>query len=218
MANTDKIGKRYGHLVVLGIDYERDKKGYYLQCKCDCGKIISVYKYNLRDNNTGQKSCGCTRIGKKIRDLTGMRFGELTAIECVGSVGQNPNKTAVWRCLCSCGNFVNVRQNNLVSGHTISCGCKKTAAHSDATARVAGLKKSEKTGRFETNIRAKKWTLVSPNGQIYHIKNLSLFVRENAEIFGIRNIDVETKRQMKRLSDAAHRGYKCDGWTIKCDE
>lgn len=217
MTKTSKIGKKYGMLTVIGIDKNTDKNDLYLLCKCDCGNTISVNHKNLHPNG-GQKSCGCTRIGKKIRDLTGMRFGELTAVECVGSVGKNPNKTAVWRCLCSCGNFVNVWQNNLVSGHTISCGCKKAAAHADATARVAGLKKSGKTGRFETNMHAKNWMLVSPNGIVYHIKNLTNFVRENAELFGIRNIDTETKRQMKRMSDAAHRGYKCDGWIVKCEE
>ena len=35
MANTDKIGKRYGHLTVIGVDYERDKKGYDTEYKTD---------------------------------------------------------------------------------------------------------------------------------------------------------------------------------------
>lgn len=214
---TNIIGKTYGKLTVIGIDHDNTKKGLRMLCRCECGKVISVAKANLRPNG-GQKSCGCSRVGKKVIDLTGMRFGELTAVEFVKIVGKSPNKCAVWRCLCSCGNFVDVRSSNLRSGHTTSCGCKLTEAQQDTSIRVAALKKSEKTGQFENNIRAKNWTLVSPNGQIYHIKNLSLFVRENAEFFGIRNVDVETKRQMKRMSDAAHRGYKCDGWTIKCDE
>ena len=105
-------------------------------------------------------------------DLTNKVFGRLTVIKQAENIQTlNGRSHVAWECQCKCGNSIIVRGDNLRNGHTVSCGCKKTAAHADATARVAGLKKSEKTGRFETNIRAKNLTLVSPNGQIYHIKN-----------------------------------------------
>jgi len=61
-------------------------------------------------------------MGKKL-DLTGQRFGQLTAIHCLESV---PNKRLVWECLCDCGNRVEVVAGKLRAGHTQRCrDCKK---------------------------------------------------------------------------------------------
>lgn len=219
MGKIQKIGKRYGKLTVLAVDEKKtaEKKALYYLCKCDCGNIISLHNTSLRDIG-GTQSCGCARIGVHRIDITGKKFGELTAIECIGTIGEGRKTATVWKCLCSCGNFTNVPYGSLITGHTTSCGCKLAAALADPTAKVEGIKKSEKVGRFETNIFAKRWTLISPQGQIYHIKNLALFIREHTEFFGIQNIDIETQRQAKRMRKAYYRGTKCDGWTIKCDE
>ena len=63
---------------------------------------------------------------KKIKDLTGIKFGKLTVIEYAGN--ENPNglrKLCKWKCLCECGNIKTVLRNNLVSGSTQGCGCVK---------------------------------------------------------------------------------------------
>lgn len=52
------------------------------------------------------------------KDLTGMRFGELTV---VGPAESSKGK-AMWRCKCACGRDVVVRADHLKSGHTTSCG------------------------------------------------------------------------------------------------
>lgn len=54
-------------------------------------------------------------------DLTGRRFGRLTVI-C-----RQPNKngSAVWKCLCDCGNETEVFGGNLRKGYTQSCGCMR---------------------------------------------------------------------------------------------
>lgn len=57
-------------------------------------------------------------MGQKAKDLTGMKFGELTVIEIADST---PNGK-VWRCKCSCGKFTNVVSARLLSGKTKSCG------------------------------------------------------------------------------------------------
>jgi hypothetical protein len=53
------------------------------------------------------------------RDLTGQRFGRLTAL------GQAPsnNGNVCWTCECSCGRQKIVAARHLVSGATLSCGC-----------------------------------------------------------------------------------------------
>ena len=59
---------------------------------------------------------------KKI-DLTGQKFGRLTVLE---DVGRSKDRRVIWRCLCDCGNMVDIRGNNLRCSNTQSCGCYKS--------------------------------------------------------------------------------------------
>lgn len=56
----------------------------------------------------------------KIKDLTNLRFGRLVAIE---KTDKRINRCVVWKCKCDCGNYCEVKSNNLLTGHTQSCGC-----------------------------------------------------------------------------------------------
>lgn len=51
-------------------------------------------------------------------DLSGQKFGRLTAIEPVVVDGHRK-----WLCVCDCGNFTTVATGSLRSGGTKSCGC-----------------------------------------------------------------------------------------------
>jgi len=53
-------------------------------------------------------------------DLTGMKFGRLTAIH-IGPRG--PRNILRWKCACSCGSRSLVTVANLRNNHTRSCGC-----------------------------------------------------------------------------------------------
>jgi hypothetical protein len=54
-------------------------------------------------------------------DLTGQRFGRLTALR--RSVNKRKNGAAIWVCLCSCGTEVNIGSSDLRTGNSRSCGC-----------------------------------------------------------------------------------------------
>lgn len=56
-------------------------------------------------------------------DITGQKFGKLTAIKRNGFDLSPSRKHIKWDCICDCGNTVNVRLNCLKSGNTRSCGC-----------------------------------------------------------------------------------------------
>ena len=63
---------------------------------------------------------GCTRA-----NITGMRFGRLTAIEYVGDREYKcGKKLSMWKCLCSCGKETVVSLSALRTGNTKSCGCR----------------------------------------------------------------------------------------------
>lgn len=59
----------------------------------------------------------------RIKDLTGQRFGRLTALVCLPKKRQGTN--VFWICRCDCGNIVEIRGNHLCSGDTKSCNCLK---------------------------------------------------------------------------------------------
>lgn len=56
----------------------------------------------------------------RFADLTGRRFGRLTALE---RTGNDSNGRAIWRCRCDCGNEKEILAASLVHGFTKSCGC-----------------------------------------------------------------------------------------------
>lgn len=60
------------------------------------------------------------------KDISGERFGKLVAVEM--SL-RNAKREAMWKCVCDCGNVVNVRLWNLLHGNTKSCGCANGRPH-----------------------------------------------------------------------------------------
>ncbi len=61
----------------------------------------------------------------KLVDITGQRFGRLTAVSRAESDGSN----AWWLCLCECGAQARVRLCHLKSGSIKSCGCGPKGRH-----------------------------------------------------------------------------------------
>ena len=127
----DLTGQRFGRLTVIK---EADKyispqglKFVQWLCKCDCGNDTIVLATNLKKGTT--KSCGCysiEQVKKRLfKDLTGQKFGRLTAIKPIENHTNSNGKSMMtkWLCRCDCGNECNVQSGNLLSGHTLSCGC-----------------------------------------------------------------------------------------------
>src|SRR5262245_36849518 len=67
MKIKDKIGQRFGRLIVVSLDTQRgqSRRAYWL-CVCDCGKSIVINSGSLSSGNT--RSCGCLK-----RDSTRQR-------------------------------------------------------------------------------------------------------------------------------------------------
>jgi hypothetical protein len=120
----DETGKRYGMLTVIEkSDYKG--KGEHAQrwrCECDCGGVIIARGRELRGGRTS--SCGCQRYIKagiaNRKDLTGMVFGNVTAIR---NTGEKKDGNYLWECICVCGNHCFYRTSNLLGGAITSCGC-----------------------------------------------------------------------------------------------
>lgn len=100
----------------------RQRKGGYIVwcCRCDCGGEILLDTRCLQRGTV--RDCGCRNIVRPgQRDLTGMRFGRLTAVAPTGERGKGGGM--VWRCRCDCGGEIRAELGQLVSGMRKSCGC-----------------------------------------------------------------------------------------------
>lgn len=62
---------------------------------------------------------------KRIKDITGQRFGKLVVIGYVGS----EKRQSKWLCQCDCGNEYVGTKDHLMSGNTRSCGCMSGYLH-----------------------------------------------------------------------------------------
>jgi len=121
----DLTGKRFGRLIAVRPTEER-KNGYVMwECICDCGNTTFARSASL--NNGNKTSCGCLRESKEngnagAKDLTGQRFGRLLVLGLAQE--QKPGRKT-WECKCDCGNTISARNDSLISGKTLSCGCLK---------------------------------------------------------------------------------------------
>ena len=69
--------------------------------------------------------CSAIRFNKgKAKDISGMTFGYLTAIEPTGTKNRTDR---VWRFQCQCGKTVELPATRVLLGNTLSCGCLKVA-------------------------------------------------------------------------------------------
>lgn len=118
MIIKDITGLRSGMAVAVE-KTDRKRKGVTLwRCLCDCGKEFLTEAGNIRSGRV--QSCGCLRNIKRIKDITGQKFGELTAIR---RLDEKSGTSYLWLCKCECGNEIKVSVGNLTSGQVRSCGC-----------------------------------------------------------------------------------------------
>lgn len=120
MSNKVEIGMTFGELTVLRQHAEKLHKERAWVCLCSCGEETLATNSSLVRGV--KKSCGCLRkkTPANALDLTGQRFGKLTAIERAGTTAKG---NALWRCACDCGNEKIANATLLRRGDIVSCGC-----------------------------------------------------------------------------------------------
>ncbi len=121
------VGYQVGSLTVTSPTGQR-KGGYTIWCcHCACGGEILLDTRCLQRGTVTH--CGCiSKVRPGQRDITGMRFGKLVAIEPTGTAAGG---SAIWRCLCDCGGQVCAPLHQLVAGYRKSCGCLGHPARKD---------------------------------------------------------------------------------------
>ena len=145
------------------------------------------------------------------KDFIGKKIGELYVLYRVGTA---KNRTPILKCLCSCGNYTDVRANHLMHKHTVSCGCIQPKAVSKACINnligkrfgmltVVSLNKRRMT-------RATYWDCICDCGN-----KTTVFVR-NLHSGKTRSCGCLKKNNSGKLLPLAHKlkGY-CKLWSNK---
>lgn len=75
----------------------------------------------------------------KFKDLTGMRFGQLTVL---GIFGKDKYNKYLYECVCDCGRMKITNGNRLANGYCKSCGCLNNKVKIEKS-KYKGLAQSE---------------------------------------------------------------------------
>lgn len=114
MKTKDLTNHHFGNLEVISYAGIKGGRASW-NCLCSCGKT-RIFKANILQSGRAS-SCGC----KRIKNLTGKRFGRLIVTE--RAQNKDGYGAARWKCLCDCGNKKEIYSSALVQGRTTSCGC-----------------------------------------------------------------------------------------------
>ena len=100
----------------------------------------------------------------KKKDLTGQKFGRLTAIE---EAGKDKEGKTLWKCVCDCKEIVKVITKRLTSGHTKSCGCYRLDRLRE-TITTHGQKTKKGITPTYISWRSMMDRCYNPNSSVYH--------------------------------------------------
>ena len=131
----------------------------------------------------------------KILDLTGQKFGKLTAIRIDNTHHKRPEK--YWLCKCDCGKEIFSSSYNLTHNHIKSCGCLRNPD-------LTGKKLNKLTVINYTNKRDKRgnriWLCKCDCGNIKEVNNND-FISNNVKSCGCL-IKENAKLSQQRMANA----------------
>ena len=88
------------------------------------------------------------RISPRSVDITGQRFGRLTAVAVTSR--KDSSGKAIWECVCDCGKTCEAIGSELRNGHKSSCGCLKVDHAKQAATKHGGASHSNKAPEYRS--------------------------------------------------------------------
>ena len=188
--SANKSGYVLEHILIM--------EEYLGRCLLDNEMVIHINKINddnrLENLELVTRSEFSKRQGNNkgnIKDITGQKFGSLTAIR----YSKTEKGATFWLCRCDCGKEVEKRQGNLISGLNYKCGISCTLI-----VEKKPRKKCEKQCYRDTDLIGKKFGTLTV---------LSFSKIENHVTFWLCKCDcgkIVEKRRGNLISGAS---YKC---------
>lgn len=131
----------------------------------------------------------------KFQDLTGQKFNRLTVIKYLGH--------QKWLCKCICGNNCTVISQNLVTGHTKSCGCLQKEIASKTWSENG--KKYQKLATIKAAIKNRKYKSLPYDDNQKRISGIWSFMIRRCE-------DKNNKRYGKRGIKVCREWYSFENF------
>ena len=166
------------------------------------------------------------RVKSRFVEMTGLRYGRLIVVGLADTTVKSGS--TVWKCLCDCGNFVNVAGSDLRNGGTVSCKCKRFQGNriSRITGNVEDFR-GQRVGKLVIIDRSEKrgWSAKCDCGnvctirtaEVLHVLGISTRNRGKSSCGCSRNyksknpaLHAKTKLYQNYLDNARHRSLKFD--------
>lgn len=225
--SEDLTGCEFGFLKVLGPAPDKISKSGKKVKMWECECLLCGNKKDIRaDAIRSTKSCGClvARKGAIARN-------KKNCVICGKEFACRPSRNVV-TCSQNC-KLKYLSQNHKGLKHTPETRDKMSKSRL-ANERCEEMQKSAteaakispKSGRFETNIHAMDWHLVSPEGDHYYFHSLNFWLRENCEnLFGfapdskefynaISGLGRAKRSVMGKIPKGQRPGYSYKGWHV----
>lgn len=203
----DLAGQKFGMLTAIAPTDRRSGHSIVWECLCDCGNTAYVSSTNIISKRT--QSCGCNRAN----DLTGQRFGKLTAIASSDRRASGGN--IIWACKCDCGSTVNVSSGEIKRGGVTSCGCKNIA---DITGQQFGKLTAIRATTERRNCSV-VWECSCTCGNTKHVASKRLQCGDTTSCGCNSTVNLTGQRVGRLLAVKATR-YRRNGrvvWECNCD-
>ena len=111
------VGEKYGELLALEVAGEYRGENIWL-CRCICGNMCKVLENRLKNGEVCD--CGCSKRTRKRQDLSGQRFGRLTAVRYEFDDSRHRD---CWTFRCDCGMEKILPTDQVKWNGVRSCGC-----------------------------------------------------------------------------------------------
>lgn len=203
----DLIGKQFGELLV--VKRERNRKGVYWVCKCNCGSETTVRSDALRYGGT--KSCGCYREAN--RSVIGKTNATIHGL--CGTKGYRVWNQMMDRCYnknCKSYKYYGARgikvckrwhdpANFIEDMGQPPKGLSIERINNDKSYSKKNCKWATRSEQ-QQNRRGKEWFVIYPNGEKIKINNLARFCRQN-------NLNSNCMSSVAKGKLKQHRRWKC---------
>lgn len=170
-----------------------------------------------------------------MKDLSNKKFGRLLVLE---KTNKRSSGSVIWKCLCDCGNFVEVSTRSLNSNNTKSCGCLNTEKRKQRIEAYNKTRINDLTNQVfgkllvlnKTNLKSGTntvWKCLCECGNITYVSSNNLNInnknyikscgclkKENAHFKDLSN---QKFGKLKAIEKTDMRKNNCIIWRCQCD-
>lgn len=173
----ETLGKKFGRLTVLKEIWNDDNGIHLLECKCDCGNIVTLRRNDVITMHT--QSCGCLQKEKasKARETNDSGFISDFGVKILSPYKRNDKRQLLWDCECVCGKHFYKLPARIKNNHVRSCGCLNSSSNEKFIAKYLSENKIQFISQYTfDDCRSKNnyklrfdFALLNDSGEVFYL-------------------------------------------------